>query len=174
MVKYTVRLQRRFLPAMRIIVGAASLGLPGCSGQAPLVMLDTPTGPVTLNAPQPAMTADMAGPPPGLEPAVAMSVPGSAVGRDGSYAGTADVLSTDGGVCIENQRVGGFRVHGDAVRYGRFRGRIAPDGGLQMVYGQDWIVGQFEGATFHGQLDLQGRFESPGCTYMLNLQRVGP
>jgi hypothetical protein len=174
MVTYAVRRQRRFVPVILTMLGAAGLGLPGCSGQPPLVMLDTPTGPVTLNAPEPTMAGGMAGPPPGLEPAAAMSVPGSAVGRDGSYAGTADVLMTDGGLCIVNQPVRNFRVRGDSVRYGGFRGRIAPDGGLQMAYGEDWIVGQFDGATFHGQLDQQGRFESPGCTYMLNLQRVGP
>jgi hypothetical protein len=174
MVKHMTHLQGKFPPALLAILAAAGVGLLGCSGQAPVVMVDTPTGPVTLNAPQPAMAGGMAGPPPGLEPAVGMAAPGPAVSRNGSYAGTADVLMTDGGLCIENQRVGGFRVHGNAVRYGGFRGRITPDGSLQMVYGQDWIVGRFEGATFDGQLDLPGRFGSPGCSYMLNLQRVGP
>jgi hypothetical protein len=81
---------------------------------------------------------------------------------------------TGGGLCTETRNVADFFVRGSAARFGGFRGTIAPDGGVQMVYGQDWLVGQFEGATFHGQLDILGRFGSPGCTYMLNLERSGP
>jgi hypothetical protein len=90
------------------------------------------------------------------------------------YAGTAVPLDTGGGACLYDQQVGNFRVRGNSVRYGGFRGTIAADGGLQMVSAQDWIIGQFEGPAFHGQLDLYGRFGAPGCTYMLSLQRVGP
>ena len=110
--------------------------------------------------------------PPPPSPDISSAARLSPIHRDGNYAGTAVPLDAGGGICISNHRVGNFRVRGNAVRYGGFRGRIAPDGGLQMAYGRDWIVGQFEGATFHGQLDLNGRFGVPGCTYMLTLDRV--
>jgi hypothetical protein len=143
----------------------------GCSGP-PTVVLDTPTGVVPLDSPVPvAMPGGLAAPPPGLEP---MSpLPAKAVSRNGTYTGTAIVLVTNGGLCTDTLKVSGFDVQGNSARFGGFRGTIAPDGRVQMVYGQDWIAGQFDGATFHGQLDLLGRFGSPGCTYMLNLERTG-
>ena len=48
---------------------------------------------------------------------------------------------------------------------------IDGDDGLQMVYNQQWILGQFEGATFHGHVTFWGR-QGPGCTYLLNLERT--
>jgi hypothetical protein len=45
---------------------------------------------------------------------------------------------------------------------------------LQMAYGQQWIIGRFDGAAF------RGHFYSPGpqqfasdCSYQLSLQRIG-
>jgi hypothetical protein len=151
-----------------LAVGCAMLS--GCSGP-PTVVLDTPTGVVPLNAPAPVMPGGLAAPPPGLEPT--SPPPAQGVGRDGRYTGTATVLMTGGGLCTETRTVSGFVVHGNTARFGGFRGTIAADGGVQMVYGQDWLVGQFEGATFHGQLEILGRFGSPGCSYMLNLERSG-
>jgi hypothetical protein len=148
----------------------ACLLLFGCSG-APTVLLDTPTGVVPLNSPAPVMPSGLAAPPPGLEPS--LPIPNQSVNRDGGYTGTATVLNTAGGLCTDTLKVSGFTVRGTSARFGGFRGTIAADGGLQMVYGQDWIVGQFEGATFHGQLSTMGRFGSPGCTYLLNLERAG-
>jgi hypothetical protein len=139
--------------------------LAGCAG-GPTVLLATPSGPVHIaGSPMP---TPMVGPPPGLDPALA------GAGRDGTYAGTATVLLTAGGQCIQNQQIGNFRVRGNAVRYGVFRGTIDPDGGLQMVHGRTWIIGQFDGATFSGQLDIPGRYGGPGCSYLLSLARVGP
>jgi hypothetical protein len=159
---------------LRACLVPACLVVVSCSG-VPNVVLDTPTGPVALNSPAPAMPGGLVGPPPGMD--VTQS-PGPAapknVGRDGTYTGTAEPLNTGGGMCTSTQAVGAFIVRGASVRYGGFRGRIAADNGLQMVYGQDWIVGQFEDATFHGQLSIQGRFGSPGCTYMLSLGRTRP
>jgi hypothetical protein len=138
----------------------------------PTVVLDTPTGVVPLDAPTPVMPGGLAAPPPGLEPT--SPPPAQAVSRDGSYTGTATVLVTGGGLCTETLKVSGFEVRGQRASFGGFRGTIAADGGLQMAYGQDWIVGQFDGATFRGQLNTLGRFDAPGCNYMLNLQRTGP
>lgn len=146
------------------------LFLAGCSGGGPAVLVDTPAGVTPIYAPSPAMPGGLAAPPPGL--ANSLPSPTQSVNRNGNYAGTAVPLDTGGGICLSDQQVGNFRVRGNAVRYGGFRGHIEPDGGLQMVFGQDWIIGQFEGATFHGQLDLNGRFNQPSCTYMLSLQRT--
>jgi hypothetical protein len=148
----------------------------GCSGnsewQPPTVVVDTPTGVTPIYSPAPVMPGGIAGPPPGLENS-AMAQPTGPVSRDGSYAGTAEPLETGGGLCLETRPVSGFRVRGNSVRFGRFRGRIDANNGLQMVYGQDWVIGQFEGTTFHGQFDINGNFGAPDCTYLLNLRRAG-
>ena len=149
---------------------ALYLLLSGCSG-GPAVLLDTPAGVTPIYTPAPDMPGGLVAPPPGL--ANSLPPPARPINRNGTYAGTAVPLDTGGGICMSNQQVGNFHVRGNAVRYGGFRGHIQPDGGLQMVYGQNWIIGQFEGAAFHGQLDLNGRFNEEGCTYMLSLQRVG-
>ena len=112
------------------------------------------------------------GPPPNM--ANALPPPAAPVNRDGNYMGTAAPLDTGGGLCRQTRQVGNFFVRGNRVRYGGFRGTIDSDNGLQMISGSNWIVGQFEGATFIGQLDLPGRFGALGCTYLLNLQRAGP
>lgn len=156
--------------SLTVCLVPACLFLFGCLGP-PTVLLDTPTGVVPLNSPAPVMPGGLAAPPPGLEPSPPISAQG--VSRDGGYTGTAAVLDTAGGLCTDTLKVSGFAVRGTSARFGGFRGTIAADGGLQMVYGRDWIVGQFEGATFHGQLSTMGRFGAPGCTYMLNLERTG-
>src|SRR5262245_15170865 len=109
--------------------------LAACSGGGPTVLLDTPTGVTPIYTPSPAMPGGLAAPPPGM--ANSLPPPTQSVNRNGTYAGTAVPLDTGGGICLSNQQVGNFRVRGTAVRYGGFRGRIQPDGGLQMVYGQD-------------------------------------
>ncbi|HME21003.1 MAG TPA: hypothetical protein VKI44_06530 [Acetobacteraceae bacterium] len=148
----------------------------GCTGnngwQPPTVLLDTPTGVTPIYSPAPAMPGGAVGPPPGLDNS-ALPVPTGPVSLDGNYVGTAEPLETGGGQCITTQQVSGFRVRGNSVRYSVFRGTIGANNGVEMVYGQDWIFGQFDGATFRGQLDLRGRFDTPGCTYLLNLQRAG-
>ena len=109
--------------------------------------------------------------PPGL--AGNVSVPTQPVSRNGTYAGTAMPLDTFGGACVNTMRVEGFHVRGNSVHFGQYRGTIDANNGLQMVYRGTWIVGQFEGDNFQGQVDSMGRF-APGCTYSMTLQRVGP
>ena len=150
---------------------ANCLILAACAG-GPSVVVDTPTGATTLVAASPqGMPGGGIGPPPGMQPS--LPVPAQMLDRSGNYAGTAVPLDTGGGICLQTQKVGNFIVRGNSVRYGRFRGRIDANDGLQMVNGNQWIIGQFEGATFHGQLDLRGGFNFSGCTYMLSLQRMG-
>jgi hypothetical protein len=93
--------------------------------------------------------------------------------RNGTYSGTADVLTTGGGVCITNRTVSGFHVHGDSVRWGRFRGRITSRDSLQMVNGNTWVIGRFFGTRFEGQISVMGPLGSPGCSYILTLERTG-
>jgi hypothetical protein len=142
--------------------------LVGCSG-APPVVLDTPTGMTPIYTPPSAAPGGGIGPPPGMQ--ATSPAPGQAVDRSGNYSGTAVPLNTAGGLCVTSHKVINFRVRGNVARFGRFRGTIDANDGLQMVSGGQWIIGQFDGATFHGQVDFPG---FPGCTYMLSLQRVGP
>lgn len=157
---------RRPRASAGLCLGAAWLALCGCTGQSgtplPWVLLSTPVGPVPLNAPARAA---------GMQPQAAAPV--RAVSRDGLYAGSAEVLSTGGNMCQSGIKVADFGVQGNSVRFGSFRGTISADGDLEMVYGQTWIIGQFAGATFHGQLAMPGMQGMPGCTYMLSLVRTG-
>ena len=154
------------------------LALFGCTGQngspIPNVILSTPTGSVPLYTagPSPAGPGNDLAVPPGLDPAP--PPPAQAANRNGTYTGRAEVLVTAGGLCDQGMAVDNFKVAGNSVHFGQFRGTIAPDGGLQMVFRGTWIVGQFEGATFRGQVDNQGRWGQPGCTFSLTLDRTGP
>ena len=155
---------------------AILLLLAGCGGGVPNVVIDTAAGPTPLYPPAPGIPG---APPPGLAmPPMGPNspVPPPIVDRSGTYAGIAEPLNTGGGLCISNRKVSGFRVRGNSIRFGQYRGTIAPDNGVQMVAAQSWIYGQFEGPIFRGQLDLpgRGRFGAQGCTYMLTLERVGP
>jgi hypothetical protein len=152
------------------IVTIVVCGLAACSG-GPEVVLDTPTGVTPIYTPQPqqAMPGGLIAPPPGMTPTAPMEM----VSRSGSYTGTAIPLETGGGICINTLTVSNFHVRGNAVRFGRFRGTIDANNGLQMVNGNQWIIGQFEGATFHGQFDVPRGWNAPACTYMLTLQRTG-
>jgi len=134
------------------------------------VVLDTPAGVAPIYTPQSAMAGGLIAPPPGTTPPVPMEK----VSRSGSYTGTAFPLETGRGICVNTLTVSNFNVRGNAVRFGRFRGAIDANDGLQMVNGNQWIIGQFEGATFHGQLDAPRGWNAPGCTYLLTLQRTRP
>ena len=149
---------------------AICLLLVGCSN-VPSIVVDTPSGPMPIFTPQPAMPGGGIGPPPGMQ--ASLPAPSQMVDRSGLYTGTAVPLDTGGGMCLATKTVTNFFVHGDSVRYGGFHGRIDANGGLQMVFVNRWIIGQFEGATFHGQFDETGGFNFGGCTYMLNLERTG-
>ncbi len=165
------------------LIGTALI-LCGCTmqgGAPPNVYLSTGVGSVQLNSPAPvAPGGDQVPPPPGLMTTApgsgpAVPVPTQGAGRNGTYSGNAELLSTAGGMCTSGMRVDNFKVHGNSVRFGQFHGTIAPDGGLQMVSDQTWIFGQFEGATFRGQVNgAGGRGGGPGCTFMLTLERTGP
>ena len=152
--------------AIPVCLVCAALTLLGCTVQSglpgPSLILGTPVGPVPLSPSAPGVWLG----PPG-------SSPGQAVSRDGSYAGSAVAMITDGGLCTKPLAISGLVVKGSSAEYGRFHGTIDADGGLQMVSAGDWIVGQFGGAAFRGQLSVPGPLWTPGCTYLVNLERTG-
>jgi hypothetical protein len=96
--------------------------------------------------------------------------PSSPLGHSGRYNGKMQALVSAGARCTEFRPVEGFRVDGRSVAYGPFRGRIANDGSLQMIYGQNWVVGQFGPGIFRGTITYQ----VPPCQYAMLLQRTAP
>jgi hypothetical protein len=89
-------------------------------------------------------------------------------GHEGLYAGEMQVLNSAGARCAQFHRTEGFRVSGRSVAYGAFRGRITDNGSLQMIYGQNWVVGQFGPGLFRGTITYQ----VPPCRYAMLLRRV--
>jgi hypothetical protein len=140
-------------------------------GGPPTVIYSTPTGSQVVTGGQP-NAVGMAGPPPGMEagPPGPVAMGGD---RSGTYSGVLAPLDTAGGQCINNVPVQGFRVHGNAVRWGYFRGRIQGGDGLQMVNGATWVTGQFEGNTFHGTVSTWGGRGPPGCSFIITLAKTG-
>ena len=154
----------RRVTSASLMLAAGCLFLVACSGSPPL----TPStgAAATPQSPPLATQSEQTSPP----------SPSPTPDRNGNYAGTAQPMDTGGGVCTRPRQVSGFRVAGNSVRFGGFRGSIDSAGGLQMVRGDQWIVGQFEGTTFRGQFTFprQGRSNAPGCSYALSLDRIGP
>jgi len=106
------------------------------------------------------------------QPAMPAGAPAATL--DGTYRGTASVLMTGAGQCTQSHRVSDFRVRGNQAVYSSFRGKIEPDGSVQMHFGHDWIIGQFDGSGFSGQLEVDNWSRGPGCVWLLRLTRVGP
>ncbi len=157
---------------MSLAIGLVSTGCTSISqGGPPTIIHSTPFGSTVISQGGQPTGGGPATPPPGLTPD---APPASVVigSRDGVYAGVAVPLNTGGGLCIRNQTIAGFTVHGDAVRWGRFRGRIENDG-LQMVNGNTWVFGQFDGPRFNGQISANGPRGRPGCTFMMTLEKTG-
>nr|WP_294546778.1 hypothetical protein [uncultured Rhodopila sp.] len=142
------------------------------SSGPPTVIRSTPFGSQVVSGNQPVVQpgGTLAAPPAGLEP---NRPPAAAVGdRSGIYGGTAVPLNTGGGLCIANQTISGFKVDGNSVRWGRFRGTIAADNGLQMVNGNTSVFGRFVGDRFEGQMSTTRRASGPGCSFMMSLERT--
>nr|WP_294520247.1 hypothetical protein [uncultured Rhodopila sp.] len=153
-----------------LLAAACTTIIPG-SGP-PTIIRSSPLGSQVVSGPQPVVQpgGTLAAPPAGLEsnrPPAAASVD-----RSGIWSGTAVPLNTGGGVCIANQTIRDFKVTGNSVRWGRFRGTIAADNGLQMVNGNTWVFGQFVGNRFDGQISTSTRANGPGCSFMMTLERT--
>jgi hypothetical protein len=149
-----------------------AMAVSACSGNPPVVMSESPIRATPNYPPSATMPVGLGAPP--RDPASPVSATSQNIDHNGVYTGTAEPLDTGGGVCIRTRTVTGFRVRGNSVRFGGFCGRIAADGGLQMTYSRQWIIGRFDGADFRGHLYLPGPPESASdCTYQLRLQRMG-
>jgi hypothetical protein len=156
---------------MRIpgVVGLCWLLL-GCygNGQGPTVLLASSPGVTAINP----YSGTVSGAPwPGT--AATRTIADLAPVQDGTYAGQAVPLSTDGGLCWQTSNVGDFHVHGGNVRYSGFNGHIDANNSVQMVYGTKRLIGQFAGDVFHGQLITTGAQQDSGCIFALTLRRVG-
>jgi hypothetical protein len=164
-------LRLALLTATTMATACTAVYQPG-TGQPPEVASSTLNGPVPLYGPGQGGVGGPGGslamPPPGIDGT--LPTPAGTVGRNGTYAGYADVMSTGGGMCLNDRTVTNFNVQGNTVDFGEFHGTIYPNGGLQMVNGNTWITGGFQGATFRGQITAGGPM---GCTFSLELERVG-
>jgi hypothetical protein len=163
---------RRGLAACLVVAVTSGCTMVIPPGGPPTVIQNTPFGSSVVSQGG-QLGGSLAAPPSNLDPDLPGTLPAMTGPRDGIYSGVAVPLNTGGGVCITNQPIDGFRVTGDQVRWGQFRGRIRGDA-LQMVQGNTWVFGQFEGNRFNGQITMSGRFQSPGCTFMLTLAKTGP
>lgn len=173
MKKMTMRRLPRLAASIALGLTTAACTAIYSNNGPPTVIYHNPFGPSQVypgGPPQPA-GGTLAAPPGNLE----SNGPASPMrrGRDGVYSGTAVPLNTAGGLCIRSQKIRDFRVQGDRVRWGRFRGRVE-DNGLQMVNGNTWVTGQFDGGRFSGQISIQDRFGNPGCTFMMTLHNTSP
>src|SRR5690348_4498804 len=163
--------------AMRRLVGTVLMAATtACTtiippGGPPTVIQSTPFGSTVISGnAQPG--GGNATPPSDLDPGMPGTLPALGGGRDGIYSGVAVPLDTGGGLCITTQPIDGFRVSAERVQWGLFRGRIRGDA-LQMVQGNTWVFGQFDGNRFSGQITMYGRRQAPGCTFMLTLAKTG-
>jgi hypothetical protein len=163
------------VPARLVCLVALSALLAGCTGsgwQPPTVMAASVMGAKTIYPPDAAQpTADVLPTPPAGSANAASSV-GAPAEHDGDYAGWAYPLVTDGGLCTQTLRIAGFRVLGGRVSFGQYRGRIDSENGLQMAGGTNWLIGQFYGVTFRGQLMTYATHNRPGCSFIVRLERV--
>ena len=87
----------------------------------------------------------------------------------GVYAGQGRALNNPGGRCRTTITVQDWRVDGTSVRFGRFTGRIQPDGTLRMHAGEQVVVGRFDGPRFTGRSSAP----PPACRYALTVEPIG-
>ena len=102
------------------------------------------------------------------------STSGSNSGRDGTYAGTADVLVNGGTGCPRSMAIANFQVIGNQVRFGGFRATIAPDGSVpQTVAMGMYLTGRFDGTRFVGAVQTTdaGILTFEDCIYAINVTR---
>ena len=163
--RHPTRCQFALSIGIGLLAAACTTVIP--SSGPPTIIRSTPFGSQVVSGSQPVVQpgGTLAAPPaPNPPPAAAI------VDRSGVYSGIAVPLNTGGGVCIGNQTISGFTVKGNSVRWGRFRGTIAADNGLQMVNGNTWVFGQFVGGRFDGQISTTSRLNGPGCSFMMTLE----
>jgi hypothetical protein len=168
----------KILRAMRcavaclLLVGTAACTMVIPPGGPPTIIQSTPFGSTVISQGGQLGGGGLAAPPNSLDPDLPGQLPAMGGGRDGIYSGVAVPLDTAGGLCINNVTIDNFRVSGNQVRWSSFRGRIHGDS-LQMVQGNTWFMGQFEGNRFNGQISQSSLRFGPGCTFMVALAKTG-
>ena len=136
---------------------AAALALAGCqppSGPVPAAS----TAPPAIPGPPP--TA-MQSPPP---------LPAGPAAWDGEYAGEGRLeVGLPGQLdCPRRVSVTGMTVRDGRAQFGRYRGRVRPDGSVRMAFRSSLITGRLTDDGFTGTLSRP----YPGCRYRLALSRV--
>ena len=93
--------------------------------------------------------------PPGSAPAAAQSA--SSIGvYDGLYVGTTVSMRPASISCPAELTVRNFRVVGDQVEFGGFRGPIQRDGSVQILNRDVRLTGRFSGTEFRGEFTQYG------------------
>lgn len=144
-------------PARWSLIVASGLLLIGCQQMPPAVVdASTIPPPANLEPRNPAPTAR-------LRPVAWGS------GFDGHYSGEMFLSRNPGGRCDPRVPVTGMTVANNHVRFGRFGGgAIDPGGTVQMVEGNAWITGRFDGRQFIGDFVPP----MPACAYRMVLNRA--
>ena len=98
--------------------------------------------------------------------------PGSA---DGLYAGAVDLIV--GTACPQTMTISNFRVTGNEVRFGGFRGPVSPDGSVSLSYAGMLLNGRFQGDGFTGRIDTDNDlliYARPltDCLYTITVRRA--
>ncbi len=154
-VMFTSRVNRNPINRARVIIG---LLLASCTMQ----MKQTPSGGMAVTHLQvrqpglPPMTIQPSQPAAPPQSSAQSSASVTPLSLNGVYSGIASPLGTGGGNCLADQKVTNFRVSGNSVRWGGFRGTIDRNGGVQIAYGGNWLFGQFIGTQFSGVLQRTG------------------
>ena len=92
---------------------------------------------------------------------------------DGLYTGTASETD-DVFQCLSPLNISNFQVEQGRVRFGGFRGPIAPDGTVSIPFGGSWLFGRFQGSEFNGRVDTTNSIQlAAGCSYAISARRVG-
>jgi hypothetical protein len=132
-------------------------------GQGYQITSVQPHGPVRGAVPINPSPPPLSAPPPGPAPP---APPSSLIVPDGSYSGVAFAMGTVAGHCASQRAISGFSVRNGKVRWARFRGNVDVNGGIQMVSGRTWFIGQYE----DGQ--ISGTIQGSVCTYQFQLART--
>lgn len=86
---------------------------------------------------------------------------------DGVYQGQG-TLSDPGLPCQNTAPLNPMKVSGGHVDFGNLHGWVQQNGQLTLEFGQVYVVGQFQGTQFTGQIE----FPQPACNYNINMNKV--
>ena len=100
------------------------------------------------------------------------ATPEQVAGLQGTYSGDAviDDPALPGPACQSSIHMIDFQVVGNQVHFGGFNGPIRDDGSVELVAGQSWIYGRFEGNALVGSLIIP---PTSLCRYHFSLTRGG-